>query len=107
VDSRAKPGHNQWCKLSGVTRSVLIALVLSAAFCVGASANWFNQSEQYMAACEKEAARRYHHDTSSADVRRHIHLCMTGHGYKLRAACGEEGWAKPDCYQLKYKTEGR
>lgn len=95
------------CKLSSVTRSVLIALILSPVFCVGASANWFNQSERYMAACEKEAARTYHHDISSEDVRRHIHLCMIAHGYKLRATCGGKGWAKPDCYRLRYKTEGR
>ncbi len=90
-----------------MTRSLAIALIVSSAFCAGASANWFNQSEQYLAACEKEAARLYHHDTMSAEVRRHIHLCMIAHGYKLRSACGEEGWVKRDCYRLKYKTEGR
>jgi hypothetical protein len=32
---------------------------------------------------------------------------MIAHGYAFKESCGEEGWVKPDCYRLKYKTEGR
>jgi hypothetical protein len=47
---------------------------------------------------------RYYEDTSSEDVRRHI---MIAHGYIFKEFCHEEGWPKPDCYRLKYKSEGR
>jgi len=40
-------------------------------------------------------------------VRRHIYLCMIAHGYAFKEFCHEEGWLKPDCYRLKYKSEGR
>jgi len=70
-------------------------------------ANWFNKSEEYLATCQEEAARKYYEGTSSAHVRRHIHLCMLAHGYAFKAGCDENGWLDPDCYRLKYKTEGR
>ena len=52
--------------------------IVPLAFGSPASANWFNKSEQYLAACQNEAARRYYKDTSSEDVRRHIYMCMGG-----------------------------
>jgi hypothetical protein len=88
-------------------RIVYVTCILALVSCASASANWFNKSEQYLAACQNEAARRYYKDTSSEDVRRHIYVCMIAHGYAFRASCDEEGWIKPDCYRLKYKTEGR
>ena len=95
-------------------RTVQVAFIVALAFGIvplafgsPASANWFNKSEQYLAACQNEAGLRYHRDTSSEDVQRHIYLCMIAHGYAFRASCNEEGWVRPDCYRLKYKTEGR
>ena len=35
-----------------------------------------------------------------------VYLCMIAHGYAFKGFCGSEGWLKPDCYRLKYKTEG-
>ena len=35
-----------------------------------------------------------------------VDLCMIAHGYAFKGFCGSEGWLKPDCYRLKYKTEG-
>jgi hypothetical protein len=88
-------------------RIVYRAVIFALFFCGSASANWFNQSEQYLAACQEEALRRYYKDTSHADVRRHIYLCMLAHGYAFRASCDERGWLSPECYRLKFKTEGR
>jgi hypothetical protein len=88
-------------------RTIYLNFIFALAFCASASANWFNKSEQFLAACQNEAVRRYYEDTSSEDVRRHIYLCMIAHGYAFRAHCDEEGWTRPDCYRLKYKTEGR
>ena len=95
------------CTLSAVMRTVYLTFVFAAAFCASASANWFNKSEQHLTACQNEAARRYYKDTSSEDVRRHIYLCMTAHGYVFKKSCDEEGWVRPECYRLMYKTEGR
>jgi hypothetical protein len=88
-------------------RTGYLILLFALAIPASASANWFNKSEQYLAACGNEAAHRFHKDISSEDGRRHIHLCMIAHGYAFKESCGEEGWVKPDCYRLKYKTEGR
>ena len=90
-----------------VKRTVYLTFILASAFCASASANWFNKSEQYLAACQDEATRRYYKDTSSQDVRRHIYLCMTAHGYVFKESCDEEGWVRPECYRLRYKIEGR
>jgi hypothetical protein len=95
---------------NGVTNTMRIfCLTLLFLFTLGASAwaNWFNKSEEYLAGCRDEAVRKYYKDPSSADVRRHIHLCMIAHGYAFKASCNEKGWLDPDCYRLKYKTEGR
>jgi hypothetical protein len=81
--------------------SILLVLYESAA------ANWFNRSEQYLADCELEAQRRYYETSSHADVRRHIYLCMIAQGYAFRSGCDEADWLDPNCYRLKYKTEGR
>jgi hypothetical protein len=83
------------------------ATIFALVFCGSVSANWFNKSEQYLAACQDEAVRRYYKDTSHPDVRRHIYLCMMAHSYVFRASCDEQGWLNPDCYRLRYKTEGR
>jgi hypothetical protein len=88
-------------------RTSYLIFFFALAFSASASANWFNKSEQYLAACGNEAAHRFHKDISSEDGRRHIHLCMIAHGYAFKESCGEEGWVKPGCYRLKYKTEGR
>ena len=88
-------------------RTTLVAVILHLSLCASAEANWFNKSEQYMAGCQSEAERRYFKDTSSNDVRRHIHLCMLAHGYAFKTGCHEAGWLDPGCYRLKYKTEGR
>jgi hypothetical protein len=93
--------------LCAVMRTLNVTFIVTLAFCASASANWFNKSEQYLAACQNEAVRRYYKDTSSEDVRRHIYLCMTAHGYAFKASCDEKGWVDPDCYRLKFKTEGR
>ena len=95
------------CKLATVMRTVHLTFVLVLAFSASASANWFNKSEEYLAACEREAAHRYYKDTSSKDVRRHVYSCMIAHGYVFQKVCDEEGWIKPDCYRLRFKTEGR
>jgi hypothetical protein len=95
------------CRLCVVIRTVYASFVVALAFCGSASANWFNKSEEYLAACQKEAVQRFYKDASSHDVRRHIYLCMIAHGYAFKASCGQEGWAMPDCYRLKWKTEGR
>ena len=88
-------------------RTIYLTCMLGLYFCAPVSANWFNKSEQYLAACQNEAVRRYYKDTSSADVRRDIYLCMIAQGYAFSASCDEQGWVRPDCYRLKYKTEGR
>ena len=88
-------------------RTTLVAVTLLLALCASAEANWFNKSEQYLAGCQNEAERRYFKDTSSNDVRRHIHLCMLAHGYAFKSRCDKAGWLDPGCYRLKYKTEGR
>jgi hypothetical protein len=88
-------------------RTGFLIVILLASLCRSASANWFNKSEQHLAACQDEAVRRYYKDMSSEDGRRHIYLCMIAHGYAFKEACGKEDWVKPDCYRLKYKTEGR
>jgi len=31
---------------------------------------------------------------------------MIAHGYAFKEFCHEEGWLKPDCYRLKYTSEG-
>jgi hypothetical protein len=72
-----------------------------------ASANLFNQSETYLAACEQEAHRRYFMGKESKAVRHHVYLCMLAHRYKFRDSCDETGWTDPSCYRLLYKTEGR
>ena len=87
-------------------RTVFVILILILSLCGSASANWFNNSEKYLAACQNEAVHRYYKDTSSEDVRRHIYLCMIAHGYAFKEFCHEEGWLKPDCYRLKYTSEG-
>jgi len=74
-------------------RTLNVTFIVALAFCASASANWFNESEQYLAAGQNEAVRRYYKDISSEDVRRHIYLCMTAHGYVFRATCDEKGWA--------------
>jgi hypothetical protein len=88
-------------------RTGYLILLFAMANFASASANWFNRSEQYLAACGNEASSRFHKDISSEDGRRHIYLCMIAHGYAFKEACGKDGWVKPDCYRLKYKTEGR
>jgi len=88
-------------------RTGYLGFIFGMAFFASASANWFNKSEQYLAACGNEASHRFHKDISSEDGRRHIHLCMIAHGYAFKQSCGEDGWLKPDCYRLKFKTEGR
>jgi hypothetical protein len=88
-------------------RTLFLTLFFLFTLWASALANWFNKSEGYLAACRDEAVKKYYKDTSSADVRRHIHLCMVAHGYAFKAACDEKGWLDPDCYRLKYKTEGR
>jgi hypothetical protein len=65
--------------LGAVTRTTY--LTFASQFFVSASANWFNKSEQYLAACQDEAVRRHYKDMSSEDGRRHIYLCMIAHGY--------------------------
>ena len=95
-----------WCTLHAM-RTTLVAVTLLLALCASAEANWFNKSEQYLAGCQNEAERRYFKDTSSNDVRRHIHLCMLAHGYAFKSGCDKAGWLDPGCYRLKYKTEGR
>jgi len=94
-------------RLCAVMRTLSATFIVALAFCASASANWFNKSEQYLAGCQNEAIRRYYKDTSSEDVRRHIYLCMTAQGYVFRESCDEKGWVNPDCYRLKFKTEGR
>ena len=88
-------------------RTGYLILLFAMANFASASANWFNRSEQYLAACGNEASSRFHKDISSEDGRRHIYLCMIAHGYAFKEACDKDGWVKPDCYRLKYKTEGR
>ena len=88
-------------------RTTLIAVILLLAFYASAGANWFNKSERYLVDCQLDAEHRYYKSTSSPDVRRHIYLCMLAHGYAFRSSCDEAGWLDPDCYRLKYKTEGR
>ena len=85
----------------------VVVIALALAVPSTASANWFNKSGQYLAACRDEAFRRYYKDISSEDARRQIYLCMIGHGYAYRQSCHEDGWVTSDCYRLKYKTEGR
>ena len=94
-------------RLCAVLRTLNVTFIVALAFCASASANWFNKSEQYLAACQNEAVHRYYKDISSEHVRRHIYLCMTAHGYVFRATCDEKGWVNPDCYRLRFKTEGR
>jgi hypothetical protein len=93
--------------LCTMIRAGYLVFFFGFAFIASASANWFNKSEQYLAACGNEASNRFYKDISSEDGRRHIYLCMIAHGYAFREGCGKEGWVKPDCYRLKYKTEGR
>jgi hypothetical protein len=93
--------------LSTVTRTAYLTFIFCLVFFASAFANWFNKSEQYLAACQDEAIRRYYKDISSEDGRRHIYLCMIAHGYAFKGSCDKEGWVKPDCYRLRYKTEGR
>ena len=100
------PGGDFWYTRRAM-RTTLVAVVLLLALCASAGANWFNQSEQYLAGCQSEAERRYYKSTSSKDVRRHIYLCMLAHGYAFKSGCDEVGWLDPGCYRLKYKTEGR
>jgi hypothetical protein len=88
-------------------RTSFLTLLFMVTLGASAWANWFNKSEEYLAGCRDEAVRKYYKDTSSADVRRHIHLCMIAHGYAFKAGCDERRWLDPDCYRLKYKTEGR
>jgi hypothetical protein len=88
-------------------RTSFLTLLFMFTLWTSASANWFNKSEEYLAGCRDEAVRKYYKDTSSVDVRRHIHLCMIAHGYAFKAGCDERGWLDPHCYRLKYKTEGR
>jgi hypothetical protein len=64
---------------------------LCLAFFVSASANWFNKSEQYLAACQDEAVRRHYKDMSSEDGRRHIYLCMIAHGYASKESSVKRG----------------
>jgi hypothetical protein len=85
-------------------RTVFVIPILILSLCGSASANWFNKSEKHLTTCQNEAVHRYYEDTSSEDVRRHI---MIAHGYIFKEFCHEEGWPKPDCYRLKYKSEGR
>jgi hypothetical protein len=88
-------------------RTFFLTLLFVFTLWASAWANWFNKSEEYLAGCRDEAARKYYKDISSGDVRRHIHLCMLAHGYAFKTSCNEKGWLDPDCYRLKYKTEGR
>ena len=90
-----------------MTRTTYITVILWLGFLASASANWFNRSEQYLAACQDEAVRRYHENVSTDEGRQHIYHCMIAHGYAFRESCDKEGWANPECYRLKYKTEGR
>jgi hypothetical protein len=55
-----------------VKRTAYLAVIFWLAFSAPASANWFNKSEQYLAACQGEAVRRHYKDLSSEDGRRHI-----------------------------------
>jgi hypothetical protein len=87
--------------------SIILALFFVAALGPPALANWFNESEEYLASCRDEAVKRYFKDTSSPDVRRHIYQCMLAHRYAFRTSCDETGWLDPSCYRLKFKTEGR
>ena len=90
-------------------RTALLTTFLFFTLWASASANWFNQSEAYLAACQDEAVRRYHKGTSSEDVRRHILSCACSLTVTLfenfcdRRRTGFDA----DCYRLKYKTEGR
>ncbi len=93
--------------LRAIIRTWYVGSMFYIAFFSCASANWFNRSEQYLAACGDEASHRFHKDIASEAGRRHIYLCMVAHGYAFKQSCGEEGWVKPDCYRLRYKTEGR
>jgi hypothetical protein len=88
-------------------RTSYVAVIFWSVFLASASANWFNRSEQYLAACQDEAVRRYHKNVSTYDGRQHIYQCMIAHGYAFRESCDKESWTNPDCYRLKYKTEGR
>ncbi len=88
-------------------RTVYLTLFLVFTSWASAWANWFNKSEEYLTRCQDRAVHRYYKDTSSADVRRHIYLCMIAHGYAFKALCDENAWLDPDCYRLRYKTEGR
>src|SRR5262245_42057892 len=90
-----------------VMRTLNIAFIVALALCASASANWFNRSEQYLAACQDEAVRRYHKNVSTDYGRQHVYQCMVAHGYAFKESCDKGGWANPDCYRLKYKTEGR
>ena len=97
---------------TATTRTGFLIVILLSSLCRSASANQFNESEKYLASCQNEAVHRYYKDTSSEDVRRHnfvcmIYVCMIGHGYAFKNSCHEEGWLKPDCYRLKFKSEGR
>ena len=93
--------------MGSMSRSGYLILFIGLASFDSASANWFNKSEEFLAACANEASRRFYKDVSSEEGRRHIHLCMIAHGYAFKEICGKDGWTKPDCYRLKYKTEGR
>jgi hypothetical protein len=88
-------------------RTCYLGSMFGIVFFSSASANWFNKSEQYLATCSDEASHRFHKDIAREAGRRHINLCMIAHGYAFKKSCGEEGWVKPDCYRLRYKTEGR
>jgi hypothetical protein len=107
LDAKIHLMRSFMCILGTVTRASYLVFIFCLAFLASASANWFNKSEQYLAACQDEAVRRYYKDMSSEDGRRHIYLCMIAHGYAFKESCGKEGWLMPDCYRLKYKTEGR
>ena len=82
-------------------RTTLVAVLLLLGLCASAGANWFNQSEQYLAGSQSEAEHRYYRSTSSKDVRHHIYLCMLAHGYAFKSGCDENGWLDPGCYRLK------
>ena len=53
-----------------VRHTTYLAAIFWLVFFASASANWFNKSEQYLAACQDETVRRYHRNISSEDGRR-------------------------------------
>ena len=41
-------------------RTIFVILILILSLCGSASANWFNNSEKYLTACQNEAVHRYY-----------------------------------------------